>query len=93
MKNLFIAAILIAGLMRSTAWALFETDNELAKSATIAMDKAVLAAVTAIPGRAVEAELSKDEGRTVYKVEIIDNADKTRTVYVDAQTMEVKIEK
>ncbi len=93
MKNLFIAAILIAGLMRSTAWALFETDNELAKSATVAMDKAVLAAVTAIPGRAVEAELSKDEGRTVYKVEIIDNADKTRTVYVDAQTMEVKIEK
>ena len=93
MKNLFIAAILIAGLMGSTAWALFETNKELAKSATIAMDKAVLAAVTAIPGRAVEAEVSKDEGRTVYKVEIIDNADKTRTVYVDAQTMEVKIEK
>ena len=93
MKNLFIAAILIAGLMGATAWALFETNKELAKSATIAMDKAVLAAVTAIPAKAVEAELSKDEGWTVYKVDIIDHADKTRTVYVDAQTMEVKIEK
>ena len=93
MKKLSIAAIFIAGLMSSTAWALFETNKELSKSATVTMDKAVQAAVTAIPGKAVEAELSKDEGRTVYKVEIIDNADKTRKVYVDAQTMEVKIEK
>jgi len=93
MKKLYLVAIVIAGLMGSPAWALFETHQELAKSATITMDKAVLAAVTAIPGTAVEAELSKEDGRTVYKVEILDHADKTRTVYVDAQTMELKIEK
>ena len=93
MKHLYLAAIVIAGLMGSPAWALFETTHELAKSATITMDKAVQAAVAAIPGKAVDAELRKEEGRTVYKVEILDHADKTRTVYVDAQTMEVKIEK
>ena len=93
MKHLFLAAIFIAGLMGSSAWAMFETNRELAKSATVTMDKAVQAAVAAIPGKAVDAELGKEEGRTVYKVEIIDTADKTRKVYVDAQTMAVKIEK
>jgi len=93
MKQLLMTLVLIAGLMGSSAWALFETNKELSKSATVSLDKAVLAALEAIPGKAVEAELGKDEGRTVYKVEIIDNADKTRTVYVDAQTMQVKIDK
>ena len=88
-----LAAIFIVGLMGSSAWALFDTNNELAKSATVTMDKAVQAAVTAIPGKAVDAELSKGDGRTVYKVEIIDNADKIRKVYVDAQTMEIKIKR
>lgn len=93
MKKVFIAAVLMAGLMGSSAWALFETNKELAKSATVTLDKAVQAAVAAMPGQAVEAELSKDEGRTVYKVEIIDNNNKTQKVYVDAQTLETKIEK
>ena len=93
MKHLFLATIFLASLMSSSAWAMFETNRELAKSATVTMDKAVQTAVTAIPGKAVEAGLSKEEGRTVYKVEIIDTVDKTRKVYVDAQTMAVKIEK
>lgn len=29
----------------------------------------------------------------MYKVEIIDNANKTKTVYVDAQTLETRIDK
>lgn len=57
------------------------------------LDKAVQAAVAAMPGQAVEAELSKDEGRTVYKIEIIDNNNKTQKVYVDAQTLETRVEK
>ena len=52
--------MLIAGLMGSSAWALFETNKELLKSATITRDKAVLAAVDAMPGKAVEAELGKE---------------------------------
>jgi uncharacterized membrane protein YkoI len=93
MKKLFVAVALLAGLMSSSAWALFETNQELAKSASVTLDKAVLAAVAAVPGKAVEAELEKEEGRTVYKVEIIDNANKTKTVYVDAQTLETRIDK
>ena len=93
MKYLVLAAIFLTGLMGSSAWALFETNKELAQSATVPMDKAVQTALTAIPGKAVDAELGKEEGRTVYKVEIIDTADKSRKVYVDAQTMAVTIEK
>ncbi|HSB45960.1 MAG TPA: PepSY domain-containing protein [Nitrospira sp.] len=93
MKKVFIASVLMAGLMGSSAWALFETNQELAKSATVTLDKAVLAAVAAMPGKAVEAELSKEEGRTVYKVEIIDHNNKTQKVYVDAQTMQTRIDK
>jgi uncharacterized membrane protein YkoI len=93
MKKVFVAVVLMAGLMGSSAWALFETNKELAKSATVTLDKAVQAAVAAVPGKAVEAELSKEEGRTVYKVEIIDNANKTKTVYVDAQTMEIWLDR
>jgi uncharacterized membrane protein YkoI len=93
MKKVFVVAALMAGLMDSSAWALFETNQELAKSATVTLDKAVQAAVAAVPGKAVEAELEKEEGRTVYKVEIIDNANKTKKVYVDAQTLEIWIDK
>jgi uncharacterized membrane protein YkoI len=93
MKKVFVAAVLMAGLMGTSAWALFETNKELAKSATVTLDKAVQAAVAAIPGQAVEAELSKDEGRTVYKIEIIDNSNKTQKVYVDAQTLETRVDK
>lgn len=93
MKRILMTVVLITGLMGSSAWALFETNKELSKSATVTLEKAVHAAVTAMPGKAVEAQLGKDEGRTVYKVEIIDNADKTRKVYVDAETMQVKIER
>ena len=52
--------MLIAGLMGSSAWALFETNKELSKSATITRDEAVLAVVEAMPGKAVEAELGKE---------------------------------
>lgn len=93
MKKVFIAAVMIAGLIGSSAWALFETNKELAQSATVTLDKAVQAAVAAVPGKAVEAEIGKEAGRVVYKVEIVDNNNKTQKVYVDAQTMLTRIDK
>jgi uncharacterized membrane protein YkoI len=93
MKKEIITAMLIVGLMGSPAWALFETNKELAKSATVTLDKAVKAAVEAVPGKAVEAELGKEEGRTVYKVEIVDNNNQMQKVYVDAQTLQTRIDK
>jgi uncharacterized membrane protein YkoI len=81
-----LVAALLMSISGSPAWAIFETNKELAESAKIPMDQAVKAAIAAVPGKAVEAQLGKEEGRTVYEVEIIDAAKKTHTVYVDAQT-------
>ncbi|BCA55704.1 exported protein of unknown function [Nitrospira sp. KM1] len=89
----FAAAVVMTALLTSPSWALFESNKELSKGASVTLDKAVQAAVAAMPGKAVEAQIGREEGRTVYKVEIIDNGDKTRMVYVDAQTMQVKIDK
>ncbi len=58
------------------------------------MEEAVRSAVKAVPGgKAVEAELWKEDGRTVYEVEVIDANKKTQKVYVDAQTGQAKIDK
>jgi uncharacterized membrane protein YkoI len=81
-----IAALLAASLGISQAWALFETNKELSESAAITMDQAVKTAVAAVPGKAVEAQLGKEDGRTVYEIDIIDSSKKERTVYIDAQT-------
>ena len=74
-----------ASLSVGQAWALFETNKELAESAQITMDQAIKTAVAAVPGKAVEAQLGKEDGRTVYEIDIIDSSKKERTVYVDAQ--------
>lgn len=93
MKKAIMAIVLMGSLIGSSAWALFETNKDLAKSATVTLDKAVQAAVAAMPGTAVEAEICKEEGRTMYKVEIIDRSNKTQEVYVDAQTMQTRIDR
>lgn len=93
MKRLTIITVLIISLTGSSAWALFESNGELAKSAIIPMDKAVHAALSAMPGKAVEVQLSKVDDRTMYEVEIIDMRDRTRMVYVDAQTMQVVVDR
>ncbi len=49
-------------------------------------------ALTSVPGKAVEAELRKEDGRTVFEIEIIDVSNKTQKVYVDAQSGLTKIE-
>jgi len=39
-----------------------------------------------LPGKAVEAQIGKKEGRTVYEVEVIDETDMGPMVYVDTNT-------
>ena len=39
-----------------------------------------------LPSKAVEAQIGKKEARTVYKVEVINEADKGPMVYVDTNT-------
>jgi uncharacterized membrane protein YkoI len=81
-----VALAVAASLSVGQAWALFETNKELAESAQITMDQAIKTAVAAVPGKAVEAQLGKEDGRTVYEIDIIDSSKKERTVYVDAQS-------
>ena len=94
MTKKLLAIALLSGVMSSPAWALFETNKELIATAKITMEDAVRTAVKAVPGsKAVDAELGKEDGRTVYEVELIDANKKTQKVYVDAETGKTKIDK
>ena len=70
------------------AWALFETDRELSHKATVSLTDAIKTAEQARPGKTVEANIGKDDGRVVYKIEIVDGKS-THKVYVDAVTGKV----
>ncbi len=88
-----IAIALLSGVIASPAWALFETNKQLASTATVTLEDAVKHALKLVPGKAVEAEIGKQEGRTVYEVEIIDSNNKEQKVYVDAQSGQAKIDR
>ena len=89
-----LAIALLSGVIATPAWALFETNKELIATAKITLEEAVRSAVKAVPGsKAVEAEIGKEGGRTVYEVEVIDANKKTQKVYVDAQTGQAKVDK
>lgn len=93
MLRLMMSAILIGTLAASPAWALFETNKELVASAKVPMEEAVKSAIKAVPGKAAEADLGKEDGRTIWKIEIIDHNNKSQTVYVDAQTGMARVNK
>ncbi len=88
-----IAIALLSGVMASPAWALFETNKQLTATATVTLEDAVRHALKAVPGKAVEAEIGKEDGRTVYEVEIVDANNKTQKVYVDAQSGQTKVDR
>ena len=93
MWSLMVSVILVAALAAGPAWALFETNKELVAGAKITMEEAIKSAIKTVPGKAAEADLGKDDGRTIWKIEIIDNNNKSQTVYVDAQTGMAKLNK
>ncbi len=70
------------------AWAMFESDRELSEKATVSMIDAIKPAQQAKPRKTVEVNMGKDDGRVVYKIEIVDGK-KTHKVYVDAMTGQV----
>ena len=91
MSRVIMSAIMVGVLAAGPAWALFETNKELVASAKIPLEEAVKSAVKAVPGKAAEADLGKDDGRTIWKIEVIDHNNKSQTVYVDAQTGMTKL--
>ena len=61
--------------------------ERLAKEARISMQEAVRTAEASVPGgKAKETHLETESGRSVYEVELVDDRNNTRTVWVDAQT-------
>lgn len=97
MKHRLILSLMMATCLLpvSSALALFDDDKaELLKGTQITLVEAVEKAMTTVKGKAVEAELEKEHGKTVFEVKIVDENEKTREVYVDAHSGEVvKIEK
>ncbi len=93
MLRVIMSAIVAGALAVSPAWALFETNKELVANAKIPLEEAVKSAVKLVPGKAAEADLGKDDGRTIWKIEVIDHNNKSQTVYVDAQTGMTKLSK
>ncbi|MFZ1747466.1 MAG: PepSY domain-containing protein [Nitrospirales bacterium] len=97
MKNRLILCLMMTTciLPVSSALALFGDDKaELLKGTQITLVEAVEKALTTVKGKAVDAELEKEHGKTVFEVKIVDETETTREVYVDAHSGEVvKIEK
>ena len=73
MVRLVMSAVLIGILWTGPAWALFETNKELVASAKITMEEAIKSATKAVPDKAAEADLGKDDGGTIWKIEVIDH--------------------
>jgi uncharacterized membrane protein YkoI len=89
MKTMITGALLVTMFSIFSvvpAGALFESEKTLSEKATVSMIDALKTAELQVPGKPVEVNMGKDDGRVVYKIEIIDTAKKTRHVYVDAQT-------
>ena len=62
------------------------SQDTMAKNARISMQQAVRTAEASVPGaKAKQTHLETEGGRTVYEVELVDNTNNTRTVWVDAQ--------
>ncbi len=53
------------------------------------MIEALKTAQKKVPGKPVEVDIGKDDGRVVYKIEIIDKSNNTKKVYIDAETGKV----
>ena len=85
---LSVGLALVLGGTVGPAWALFETDRTLSEKASVSMIDALRTAEQAKPGKPVEVNMGKDDGRVVYKIEIVD-AKTTHKVYVDAMTGKV----
>lgn len=86
-----LSIIAISALTAGPGWALFETNIDLIATAKVTLEEAIRHALQSVPGKAVEAEIGKEDGRIVYEVEIIDQKNQTQKVYVDAQSGQTKI--
>lgn len=64
-------------------------EDDYPNLAKITLEDAVKAALTKVPGKAVEAELDKEDGYLVYEVKIVSADKKKHELKVDAGTKEI----
>lgn len=88
MRRFAIAAIIAVSMIvgSSTAWS---DDKEgkvadLVKDAKVTIDQAIKTALEKVPGTAVEAELEKKHGKTVWEVEVVGADGSVTEVHIDA---------
>lgn len=92
MKKVIISVglAILLGTTVAPAWAMFESDRTLSEKATVSMVDAIKTAEQAKPGKTVEVNMGRDDGRVVYKIEIVDGKN-THKVYVDAVTGKIHV--
>jgi uncharacterized membrane protein YkoI len=72
--------------LSATAWADDKEGNvaDMAKEAKVTIDQAIKTALEKVQGTAVEAELEKKHGKTVWEVEVLGADGKVTEVHIDA---------
>ena len=81
-------AVIIAVSMVVASTAAWSDDKEgkvadLLKDAKVTIDQAIKTALEKVPGTAVEAELEKKHGKTVWEVEVVGADGKVTEVHID----------
>ena len=76
----------MAAVFGATAWADDKEGNvaDLVKDAKVTIDQAIKTALDKVSGTAVEAELEKKHGKTVWEVEVLGADGKVTEVHIDA---------
>ncbi|MDF0643269.1 MAG: PepSY domain-containing protein [Nitrospira sp.] len=90
MRTHLLTAILTIGTVAGLsvpAWSGKHVD--LLKDTKVTIDQAIKTALEKVPGTAVEAEIEKKHGKTVWEVEIVGADGKVTEVHIDAATGEV----
>lgn len=95
-KHLALSALMVGVLCFSSTPAWSDKDQkgthdedhvaDLVKDAKVTIDQAIKTALDKAPGTAVEAELEKRHGKTVWEVEVLGADGKATEVHIDAAT-------
>jgi uncharacterized membrane protein YkoI len=97
-KSMIIAAVVIGvmGVVGGMVWSAEKGKNKsveatqdivaMATSAKITIEEAMKTALENFPGKVIEAELEKKQGKTAWEVEILTSEQGIMKVYVDADS-------
>lgn len=91
MSRIGMIAIIAVSMVVGLSTAAWSDDKEgkvvdLVKDAKVTIDQAIKTALEKVPGTAVEAELEKKHGKTVWEVEIVGADGNVTEVHIDAAT-------